>query len=88
MRIIGPLLLDAWRLARPYFASEEKYRAWLLLATIIGLTLGLVGLDVVLSFWNRAFYDSLQAKDAQAFMALLLTWHIADPPCLSACRAL
>ena len=78
MRIIGPLLLDAWRLARPYFASEEKYRAWLLLAAIIGLTLGLVGLDVVLSFWNRAFYDSLQAKDAQAFMALLLTWHIAD----------
>ena len=36
MRIIGPLLLDAWRLARPYFASEEKYRAWLLLATVIG----------------------------------------------------
>jgi len=78
MRIIGPLLLDAWRLARPYFASEEKYRAWLLLATVIGLTLGLVGLDVVLSFWNRAFYDALQAKDAQAFTALLLTWQIAD----------
>ncbi len=78
MRIIIPLLRDAWRLARPYFASEEKYRAWLLLAAVVGLTLGLVGMDVVLSFWNRAFYDALQAKDARAFMDLLLTWQIAD----------
>ena len=78
MRIIVPLLRDAWRLARPYFASEEKYRAWLLLAAVVGLTLGLVGMDVVLSFWNRAFYDALQAKDAVAFMALLLTWQVSD----------
>ena len=78
MRIILPLLRDAWRLARPYFASEEKYRAWLLLAAVVGLTLGLVGMDVVLSFWNRAFYDALQAKDATAFMALLLTWQMSD----------
>jgi putative ATP-binding cassette transporter len=78
MRIIIPLLRDAWRLARPYFASEEKYRAWLLLAAVVGLTLGLVGMDVVLSFWNRAFYDALQAKDAVAFMALLLTWQMSD----------
>ena len=78
MRIVLPLLSDAWRLARPYFGSEHKFRAWLLLLVVIGLTLGLVGMDVVLSFWNRAFYDALQEKDAVSFRDLLLTWKFSD----------
>ncbi len=78
MRIILPLLSDAWRLARPYFSSEHKLRAWLLLLVVIGMTLGLVGMDVVLSFWNRAFYDALQEKDAVSFRDLLLTWKFSD----------
>ena len=78
MRIILPLLSDAWRLARPYFSSEHKLRAWLLLLVVIGMTLGLVGMDVVLSFWNRAFYDALQEKDAVSFRDLLLTWKFSE----------
>ncbi len=78
MRIVLPLLSDAWRLARPYFGSEHRLRAWGLLLVVIGLTLGLVGMDVVLSFWNRAFYDALQEKDAASFRDLLLTWKVSD----------
>ena len=31
MRGLGPFLRDAWRLARPYYSSEEKWAAWGLL---------------------------------------------------------
>ena len=31
---LGAVLRDAWRLTTPYFRSEERWRARLLLATI------------------------------------------------------
>ena len=34
----GVFLKDAWRLARPYFHSEEKWRARAMLAVIVALT--------------------------------------------------
>jgi putative ATP-binding cassette transporter len=74
MRGLGPFLKDAWRLARPYYFSEEKWSARLLLFSIIALNLSLVGMSVVLSFWNREFYNSLQNKDWQAFIQLLF-WY-------------
>lgn len=72
---LGPFLKDAWFLARPYFRSEEKWSARLLLGVIILLNLSLVGMDVVLNFWNGAFYDSLQNKDWRAFVDLLFLYH-------------
>jgi putative ATP-binding cassette transporter len=73
MRGIAPFLRDAWRLARPYFAdSEERWSARLLLAAIVVLNLALVGMTVILNFWNRAFYNSLQEKDLKGFTDLLL----------------
>lgn len=74
MRRIGPFLRDAWSLARPYWSSEERWRARGLLAAIIVLNLSLVGMTVVLTFWQRAFYNALEAKDGAAFTALLFTW--------------
>ena len=65
---------DAWRLARPYFVSEERWPARGKLASIVALNLAMVGMDVVLNFWNRAFYNSLQDKDWDSFVSLLLTW--------------
>ncbi len=70
-----PFLKDAWIIARPYFRSEEKWSARLLLAVIVLLNLSLVGMDVVLNFWNGAFYDSLQNKDWRAFVDLLFLYH-------------
>jgi putative ATP-binding cassette transporter len=78
MRGLGPFLRDAWMLSRPYFRSEERWSARGLLAVIIGLNLLMVGMTVVLNFWNGAFYDALQHKDWQAFLQLLL-WYRRDP---------
>ena len=74
MRRLGPFLRDSWRLAWPYFWCEEKWSARGLLLTILVLRLSLVGMNVVLSFWNREFFNSLQAKDWHAFLDLLFLY--------------
>ena len=78
MRAIGPFLLGAFRLARPYFSSDERWSARGLLVLIIGLRLVLVGINVQLSFWNRAFYNALQDKDWDSFISLLLFYKWND----------
>ncbi len=69
-----PIIKDAWHLAKPYFGSEEKWSAWLLLGTIIALNLMMVAMDVVFNFWNHAFWDFIQQKNWSAFIQLLFTW--------------
>ncbi|MBN8892409.1 MAG: ABC transporter ATP-binding protein/permease, partial [Rhodospirillales bacterium] len=71
MRALFSLLRDVWRLAAPYYASRDKWAARGLLGAIIALNLSLVGIEVVLSFWNRAFYNALQDKDWGSFISLL-----------------
>ena len=78
MRRIGPFLSDAWRLAGPFWRSEERWRARLLLGVVVALNLSLVGMSVLLSYWNREFFNSLQEKDAGAFWSLLFWWRQTD----------
>ena len=78
MRALGPVMSDAWRLARPYFWSEEKWAARGLLASIVALNLMLVGASVVLNYWNGAFFDSLQNKSWELFMQLLFSYRTGD----------
>jgi vitamin B12/bleomycin/antimicrobial peptide transport system ATP-binding/permease protein len=61
-----------WALARPYWKSEERLRAWGLLVAIIGLTLALVYVEVLFNEWYREFYNSLEQKNQADFMDLLL----------------
>ncbi len=73
MNGIGATLRDAWRIALPYFArSDERWRGRLLLATILTLNLAAVGINVIFSYWSRAFFDSLQEKDFGAFIGLMV----------------
>src|ERR1700722_20760899 len=74
MRGLRSFLRDAWHLARPYYRSVEKWSAWGLLASILALRLLLVGMTVVLSFWNREFFNTLQDKDFTAFFELLFVY--------------
>src|SRR6478736_1530334 len=74
MRGLRPFLRDAWRLARPYYRSEEKWSAWGLLLSVLALRLLLVGMTVILSFWNREFFNSLQDKNWAAFFELLFIY--------------
>ncbi|MBI1396557.1 MAG: ATP-binding cassette domain-containing protein [Betaproteobacteria bacterium] len=58
---------ELWRLARPYWFSEEKGSARLLLAAIVALTLAMVYLSVQFNSWYNAFYNALQNKDKTEF---------------------
>ncbi len=75
MRSLGSFLRDVWRLTRPYFRSEEKWSAWGLLLSVLALTLFMVALNVVSSFWSRALYNALEVKDWRAFVELMLFWY-------------
>ena len=78
MRRLSSFLADAWRIAGPFWRSEERWRARLLLGVVVVLNLSLVGMSVLLSYWNREFFNSLQEKDAEAFWALLFWWRQTD----------
>ncbi len=54
-------------LSKPYFSSEEKFKARLLLVAIVLLNLASVYMLVQLNDWNRVFYDALQNKDQAVF---------------------
>jgi putative ATP-binding cassette transporter len=63
---------DLWSLVRPYWQSEEKWAARGLLAAVIGLNLGLVYLEVLLSYWQNDFYNTLQNSNQAAFFTELM----------------
>lgn len=56
-----------WRLIKPYWNSDEKWRARGLLAAVVALALGMVYLNVLFNLWNRDFYNALEVKDFAAF---------------------
>ena len=60
-------LREVWRLAKPYFVSEDRKAAWLLLAVVIGLNLFSVYLSVRFNFWRNDFYNTLQQYDVHGF---------------------
>jgi putative ATP-binding cassette transporter len=62
---------QAWALTKPYFQSEQKWKARALLAAIVALNLGLVYMAVLFNDWNKLFYDSLQEKNAAVFWTQL-----------------
>jgi vitamin B12/bleomycin/antimicrobial peptide transport system ATP-binding/permease protein len=51
----------------PYWVSEDRWAAILLLLGVVLLTLGMVYLTVLLNQWNNAFYSALQDKNMPAF---------------------
>jgi putative ATP-binding cassette transporter len=57
-----------WTLTSPYFRSEERVRARLLLAAIVGLTLVQIAIQVRFNWWNGDFFNALEARDSSAFL--------------------
>ena len=70
----GSFLARAWRLAAPFWRSDERAGAWGLLLAVVVLAPGLVGIDVALNYWNRGFYNALQEKNFDDFKDLLLVF--------------
>ena len=71
-------LRDVWRLTLPYFRSEERWSARLILIAILALNFGQVGLTVLLNAWRGAFYNALEAKDVHGFTNLIFLWRDND----------
>jgi putative ATP-binding cassette transporter len=57
-----------WRIAAPYFRSEDKFAGRLLLAAVIAIELLTVGINVLLNEWNNRFYNALQEKNWDGFV--------------------
>ena len=68
MNNIRSTLATVWRIAAPYFRSEDKLAGRTLLAAVISIELALVGLDVLLNQWNNRFYNALQDKNWEVFV--------------------
>ena len=53
-------LATVWRIASPYFRSEDRWAGRLLLAAVVAIELSIVGITVLLNSWNNNFYNALQ----------------------------
>ena len=68
MNNIRSTLAIVWRIAAPYFRSEDKLAGRLLLAAVISIELALVLINVLLNQWNNRFYNALQEKNWDGFV--------------------
>jgi vitamin B12/bleomycin/antimicrobial peptide transport system ATP-binding/permease protein len=69
---ISSTLATVWRIAAPYFRSEDKWAGRLLLAAVIAIELSLVGINVLLNQWNSRFYNALQERNWANFVSELI----------------
>ena len=67
----GNFIPRVWRLITPYWRSEERARAWLLLIAVVALSLVSVGISVWINHWYKDFYNALENKDGAAFWRLI-----------------
>ena len=67
---------DFIRLARPFWTSEERGKAWGTAALLVILTLALVGISVVLVQLGGGIFDAIQNYDFKAFLRALELWSL------------
>jgi vitamin B12/bleomycin/antimicrobial peptide transport system ATP-binding/permease protein len=65
-------LVTIWRLAIPYFRSEDRWPGRLLLVAVIAAELAQVAITVLLNEWNNRFYNALQDRNWDSFIHELL----------------
>ena len=68
MNNIRATLAIVWRIAAPYFRSEDRWAGLGLLASVIAIELALVANSVMLNQWRNRFYNDLQDKDWNGFV--------------------
>jgi len=62
------ILRDAWRIARPYWFSDDRWVARGLLAAVLALSFAQVWINVRLNSWRNDFYNTLQEYDRPGFL--------------------
>ncbi|MBN8988100.1 MAG: ABC transporter ATP-binding protein/permease [Rhizobiales bacterium] len=68
MNSIRSTLATVWRIAAPYFSSEDKWAGRALLAAVIAIELALVAIDVLLNQWQARFFNALQEYNWDVFV--------------------
>lgn len=63
-----------WAITRPYWVSEQRATGLTLLATVVGLTLAIVWMEVQFNTWNRDFYNTFENRDQAEFFRQLGTF--------------
>ena len=65
---LASMLAAIWRLAVPYFRSEDRRAGRILLAAVIACELSIVGINVLVNQWYNRFYNALQERDWNTFV--------------------
>ena len=72
MKSLLATLATIWRLAAPYYRSEDRWAGRLLLGAVVAIELSLVAIQVILNEWYNRFYNTLQDRDFKAFVSAIL----------------
>jgi putative ATP-binding cassette transporter len=73
---IRSTLATVWRIAAPYFRSEDKWAGFGLLAAVIVIELALVADDVLVNQWRNRFYNAMQEKDWDGFVREIIIFTV------------
>lgn len=65
---LSSTLATIWRLAHPYFFSEERSRGRILLAAVIVIEFATIGINVLINQWNNTFYNAVQDRNWDVFV--------------------
>jgi putative ATP-binding cassette transporter len=65
---ISATLATVWRIAIPYFWSEDKWAGRGLLAAVVAMELALVAINVMVSQWQNRFFTAIQEYNLDRFV--------------------
>lgn len=68
--------ITAWGLIKPYWVSEDKWKAWGLLALVIAMNMTMVAANVWFNSWQRTFFDAIQQYNYPVFKYSLLQFTV------------
>lgn len=72
MKRLFATLATIWRLALPYFRSDDRWPGRALLAAVITMELGIVAINVLFNQWTNRFYNAMQEYQWDTFISELL----------------
>ncbi len=76
MNKISSTLATVWRIAIPYFRSEDRWAGRGLLAAVIAIELAIVAINVLITQWNARFYNALQDRNWENFVSELIYFSV------------
>jgi len=72
----NPADITAWGLIKPYWVSEDRWKARGLLALVIAMNMTMVAANVWFNTWQRTFFDAIQQYNYPVFKYSLLQFTV------------